>query len=64
MEHIEFKKDVEKHGIKKGEKFIVKRTIMDKCVVCTGEERMNWITTETTLKEYGELTGKPQLCFN
>ena len=64
MEYIEFAKDVKKYGIKKGEKIIVKRTIMNECVVCTGEGRINWITSETTLKKYGKLTGEPQLCFN
>lgn len=64
MEYIEFTKDIKKRGIKKGEKFIVKRTIMNDCVVCTGENRMNWITTESVLKRYGKLTGNPQLCFS
>lgn len=64
MEYIEFTKSVKKYGIKKGEKIIVKRTIMDECVVCTGEGRPNWITTDTILKKYGKLTGEPQLCFS
>lgn len=61
MEHIEFTKDVKRRVIKKGENFVVKKTIMDKCVVCTDENRMNWITTESVLKRYGKLSGEPQL---
>ena len=63
MEKIKFYKDVKKHNIKKGEEFIVKRDINNMCVVCTGENRLNWVTTQRTLKRYGNLTGDPQLCF-
>ena len=64
MEYIEFTKDVKKYDIKNGEKLMVKRTIMGECVVCTGEKRLNWVTSDTILKKYGKLTGEPQLCFN
>ena len=64
MEHIKFFKDVKKREIKKGEEFVVKRDIYGTCVVCTGENRMNWITTASVLKRYGNLTGEPKLCFS
>lgn len=61
MEYVTFKKDIKKYNIKKGERLPVWRNIMWECVVCTGNERMNYIVSESALRRYGELTGIPQL---
>lgn len=57
-------KNSPKYGFKKGNKFVVKRNIMNKCVVIMDEHTPNLILSERELRNYGTLTGTPQLCFH
>lgn len=50
------------HKIRKGDQFIVLRTIMNECVLIVEDSnKPNIITTETELRKYGNLTGSPVL---
>lgn len=63
MEYIEITKSSEKHHFKKGDKLMVKRSIMNECVVIIPDEHTpNTIMSYQELSKYGNITGTPQLC--
>ena len=65
MERIKMTKNSLKYGFKKGDEYIVKRTIMNECVIIRNPpDCMNLIWSEKKCRYYGELTGNPQLCFS
>ena len=65
MENVTMTKNSQKYGFKKGDKFMVKRSIMNECVVIIPNEKTpNVILSEKKLKWYGKLEGTPQLCFH
>lgn len=65
MERIKMVKNSPKYGLKKGDEFVVKRNIMGECVIImTDEHKSNLIWSESKVKNYGILTGSPQLCFS
>lgn len=65
MEKVKMIKNSPKYGFKKGDEFMVKRNIMGECVIIIPEERTpNLIWSETKVRNYGILTGEPQLCFS
>lgn len=65
MEIVKMVRNSPKHGFKKGDEFVVKRNIMGECVIImTDEHTPNLIWSESKVKNYGILTGKPQLCFS
>lgn len=62
MEKVKMIKNSKKYGFKKGAEFIVKRNIMEECVIINSEEGCpNLIFSENKLKKYGVVTGQPQL---
>ncbi len=64
MEKVKMYKNSPKYGFKKGDEFMVKRTIMGECVIIrTHIDQMNLIWSEDKVKNYGILSGTPQLCF-
>ena len=65
MERVKMYKNSPKYGFKKGEEFIVKRNIMGECVIIIPDNYTpNLIWSEEKLKNYGVITGEPQLCFS
>lgn len=64
MEKVKMTKNSPKYGFKKGDEFVVKRNIRNKCVVIMDEHIPNLILSERKLRNYGTLTGTPQLCFH
>lgn len=65
MERVKMVKNSPKYGFKKGDEFVVKRNIMGECVIIMTDENVpNLIWSESKVKNYGILTGKPQLCFS
>lgn len=65
MEYITITKDENKYGFKKGDRFMIKRNIMNECVVIIPDEHTpNVILSERQLRRYGTLEGTPQLCFH
>lgn len=64
MEKVTMTKNSPKYGFKKGDEFVVKRNIMNECVVIMDEHTPNLILSERRLRTYGTLTGTPQLCFH
>ena len=61
MEKVTMTKNSPKYGFKKGDEFVVKRSIMNECVVIMDEHTPNLILSEHKLRSYGTLTGTPQL---
>lgn len=61
MEKVKMTKNSPKYGFKKGDEFVVKRSIMNECVVIMDEHTPNLIWSERKLRTYGTLTGTPQL---
>lgn len=64
MEKVKMIKNSPKYGFKKGDEFVVKRSIMNECVVIMDEHTPNLIWSECKLRTYGTLTGTPQLGFS
>ena len=63
MEKVIMTKNSKKYNFKKGDSFMVKRNIMNECVVIVPDDKTpNIILSERKLKWYGDLTGNPQLC--
>lgn len=61
MEKVTMTKNSPKYGFKKGDEFVVKRSIMNECVVIMDKHTPNLILSERKLRNYGTLTGTPQL---
>ncbi len=59
MEKVKMTKNSPKYGFKKGDEFVVKRSIMNECVVIMDEHTPNLILSERKLRNYGTLTGTP-----
>ena len=65
MEKITMTKNSPKYGFKKSDEFVVKRNIRNECVIIMDDEDIpNLILSEHKLRNYGILTGTPQLCFH
>lgn len=65
MEKVKIMRNSTKYDFKVGDEFIVKRNIMNECVIIVNNEnKPNIILSESELKYYGNLIGEPQLCFN
>lgn len=60
MEQVTMQKNSKKYGFNKGDKFVVKRTVMGECVVIV-PNGCNIIMSERKLRSYGSLVGKPQV---
>lgn len=64
MEKVKMYKNSLIYGFKAGDEFVVKRNIMNECVVIINDEnRPNLILSEKRLKQYGTISGGPQVCF-
>lgn len=65
MERVKMVRNSPKYGFKKCDEFMVKRNIMGECVVIMPDEHTpNLVWSESKLKNYGILTGTPQVCFS
>lgn len=61
MERITMNKNSKKYGFSKGDKFPVLRTIMMDCVVIRQPNATNIVWSERMARNYGTLSGVPQL---
>lgn len=65
MERVKMVRNSPKYGFKKGDEFVVKRNIMNECIIIMANENIpNLIWKENKVRSYGILTGEPQLCFS
>lgn len=63
METLTIKRDGEKYGFKRGDKYVVKRGVNGELIVVVGENTPNAILSERRARYYGDLSGTPQPCF-
>ena len=60
MEKFTAKINSRKYDFRKGDEFVVKRTIMGECVVIR-EDKINIVLPEKSLRRYGTLCGRPYI---